>query len=112
MSPRTVAEKIAVLHGLTCAMFLLCCFATATLAEVTRLPAKRVPTQQDRDDRFAVFDNHKVHYRSYGQGEEAIVFIHGAMGNLANWRLQEHAFDGRSRVILIDLPGHGQSDKP
>jgi pimeloyl-ACP methyl ester carboxylesterase len=28
------------------------------------------------------------------------------------WRDQQPAFDKKSRVILIDLPGHGKSDKP
>jgi pimeloyl-ACP methyl ester carboxylesterase len=28
------------------------------------------------------------------------------------WRYQVPAFDGKIRMILVDLPGHGQSDKP
>ena len=28
------------------------------------------------------------------------------------WRMQVPAFETKSRVIAIDLPGHGRSDKP
>lgn len=62
--------------------------------------------------RFASFDNHRVHYLSYGAGEDAVVFVHGGMGNLHRWQKQVPVFAGRTRLLLLDLPGHGQSDKP
>lgn len=60
----------------------------------------------------ASLDGTRIHYLSYGKGREAIVFIHGWTCNLDNWRDQISDFEKRSRVIAIDLPGHGQSDKP
>ncbi|MCI0491125.1 MAG: alpha/beta hydrolase [Blastocatellia bacterium] len=61
---------------------------------------------------FARFDNHRIHYKSHGTGDEALVFVHGGVGNMNIWRLQVPAFKDKKRIILIDLPGHGQSDKP
>jgi len=49
---------------------------------------------------------------NYGKGPEALVLIHGWTCNLDYWRDQIPDFEKRSRVIAIDLPGHGQSDKP
>jgi haloalkane dehalogenase len=63
------------------------------------------------DSRFALLDGHKIHYETYGAGEEAVVFVHGAMSDLTYWRPQISAMEGK-RVILVDLPGHGLSDKP
>lgn len=60
---------------------------------------------------FASFDGVKVHYESYGAGKEAIVFIHGWTCDLTFWRGQAPLYSKR-RSLLIDLPGHGQSDKP
>jgi pimeloyl-ACP methyl ester carboxylesterase len=66
----------------------------------------RAPSQ------FAKLDDIGIHYKSLGQGDAALVFIHGWTCDLTFWRAQVPAFDGKVRIVLIDLPGHGQSDKP
>jgi pimeloyl-ACP methyl ester carboxylesterase len=63
--------------------------------------------------RFARFDGLRVHYESHGAGSEALVFIHGWVCDLTFWRGQEALFNQPNRrALLIDLPGHGSSDKP
>ncbi len=62
--------------------------------------------------RYADCDRMKVHYKSLGTGETALVFVHGWTCDLTSWRYQVPAFDGKVRMVLIDLPGHGKSDKP
>jgi pimeloyl-ACP methyl ester carboxylesterase len=62
--------------------------------------------------RFATLDGLRVHYKSIGSGDRALVFVHGWTCDLTFWRDQVDAFAGRMRVVLVDLPGHGQSDKP
>jgi pimeloyl-ACP methyl ester carboxylesterase len=47
-----------------------------------------------------------------GSGKTALVFVHGWTADLTAWQFQVPAFDGKVRMLLIDLPGHGQSDKP
>ena len=59
----------------------------------------------------ARYDGGKVHYESYGTGPEAIVFIHGWTCDLTFWRGQSPVYEKR-RSLLVDLPGHGQSDTP
>jgi pimeloyl-ACP methyl ester carboxylesterase len=61
--------------------------------------------------RFAPFAGGRVHYESYGEGTEALVFIHGWTCDLTFWRAQAPLYEQR-RSLLIDLPGHGESDKP
>ncbi|MBU2546934.1 MAG: alpha/beta hydrolase [Proteobacteria bacterium] len=61
---------------------------------------------------WAELDGLRVHYLDYGQGEAALVFIHGWACDSSFWRLQEPVFSDGHRVLLVDLPGHGQSDKP
>lgn len=77
-------------------------------------PAARAHTAAaaDGQSHFAKFEGNKVHYLSYGKGSEALVLIHGWTCNLDYWRDQVPDFAKRNRVIAIDLPGHGQSDKP
>src|SRR4029450_4289348 len=69
---------------------------------------KSVPAES----RFTMLDGARIHYVNYGKGGEALVLIHGWTCNLDNWRDQFPDFAKRNRVIAIDLPGHGQSDKP
>jgi pimeloyl-ACP methyl ester carboxylesterase len=57
-------------------------------------------------------DGVQVHYKTYGRGAEGLVFIHGATCDLGFWRLQLPFLDGTRHVVLVDLPGHGKSDKP
>jgi pimeloyl-ACP methyl ester carboxylesterase len=57
------------------------------------------------------YDGARVHYESYGAGKEAVVFIHGWTCDLTFWRAQAPFYKAH-RSLLIDLPGHGQSDKP
>jgi pimeloyl-ACP methyl ester carboxylesterase len=64
------------------------------------------------ESRFTTLDGARIHYVNYGKGTEALVLIHGWTCNLDFWRDQVPDFAKRNRVIAIDLPGHGQSDKP
>jgi len=83
-------------------------FAAAVFSSTASSQAKETPSQ----DRFAKLDAMRVHYQNYGEGKEAIVFIHGWSCNLNFWKANIPAFTKQSRVIAIDLPGHGESDKP
>jgi len=64
------------------------------------------------ESRWAKLDGARIHYVNYGKGSEALVLVHGWTCNIDNWRDQFPDFAKRNRVIAIDLPGHGQSDKP
>lgn len=66
----------------------------------------------DGESQYAKLDGARVHYKSYGKGKDALVLVHGWTCNLENWREQIPEFAKRNRVIALDLPGHGLSDKP
>jgi pimeloyl-ACP methyl ester carboxylesterase len=83
-------------------------FAAAVLSSTALSQAKETPSR----DHFVKLDAMRVHYQNYGEGKEAIVFIHGWTCNLNFWKANIPAFAKQSRVIAIDLPGHGESDKP
>lgn len=75
--------------------------------------ADATPQALDRiSSSFAQLDGSRVHYKSVGKGDTALVFVHGWTADIRSWRFQVPAFAGKMRLILIDLPGHGQSDKP
>lgn len=53
-----------------------------------------------------------MHYTEYGVGENALLFVHGWSCDETFWAAQAPALGSKFHVITIDLPGHGQSDKP
>jgi pimeloyl-ACP methyl ester carboxylesterase len=66
----------------------------------------------DGESHFISVGVNRVHYVTVGNGNHAIVFVHGWSCNLGFWREQIAALADQARLILIDLPGHGRSDKP
>ena len=65
---------------------------------------------------FADVGGYNMHYVDVPAGENAdlptLVFIHGASGNLRDQKLAfEEPLKGRGRMIFIDRPGHGYSDR-
>lgn len=73
------------------------------------LASVSVTTAQEK---FAKLDANKIHYVSEGKGKDAVVLVHGWGCNLTLWRDQIAELSKRNRVIALDLPGHGTSDKP
>ena len=61
---------------------------------------------------FISAGTNRIHYVTAGQGERTLVFVHGWACHLGFWREQVAALADKARLIFVDLPGHGQSDKP
>jgi pimeloyl-ACP methyl ester carboxylesterase len=64
------------------------------------------------ESKFVDVDHLRVHYTNYGKGDTALFFVHGWSCDETVWAEQAPALAEKIRVITIDLPGHGQSDKP
>jgi pimeloyl-ACP methyl ester carboxylesterase len=57
--------------------------------------------------------NHtELQIRDYEHEGEAIIFLHFSGANLMMWQPVVPYFQDHFRIILIDLRGHGKSDKP
>lgn len=92
-------NAIALSGGLICAVVFA--FSQHSLAETATGIARSVS-----------LDDAKVHYTEYGAGENALLFVHGWSCDETFWAGQAAALGSKLHVITIDLPGHGQSDKP
>ena len=93
--------------------FLLAASALLTLATLTQTQtASAQPKASQPESRFAKLDKARVHYVDYGKGDDALVLIHGWTQSIDAWRDQIPELAKHYRVIALDLPGHGKSDKP
>jgi pimeloyl-ACP methyl ester carboxylesterase len=88
------------------------CVAASLFAFAGCATAPKIKTLADGKSHFASFGTNRVHYVTVGQGRHTIVFVHCWAGNLGFWREQVPVLADKARLVLIDLPGHGQSDKP
>lgn len=53
----------------------------------------------------------RVRYLAMGAGGDALLLLHGFGGDLNNWLFNQEPLAHERRVVAIDLPGHGESDK-
>src|SRR5215212_2214691 len=84
------------------------------LGLVALLISSAVALRSERQgvSRSVSLDGAKVHYTDYGAGENALLFVHGWSCDETFWTGQAPALAAKFHVITVDLPGHGQSDKP
>lgn len=62
-------------------------------------------------EKYAVSsDNQKIHYKESGNGNTAIILIHGWLGNTEWWDEQQKFLAPNYHIIQMDLAGHGKSD--
>ncbi|WP_347354769.1 acetoin dehydrogenase dihydrolipoyllysine-residue acetyltransferase subunit [Intrasporangium sp.] len=57
---------------------------------------------------------HRISYETLGPQdgtEPAVVLVHGYGGDKASWLFVEEPLSDGRRVVALDLPGHGESDK-
>jgi len=54
-------------------------------------------------------DGVPIHFQVQGQGEPALVFIHGWCMDSSYWDKQVAHFEGKHTVVALDLVGHGDS---
>lgn len=54
-------------------------------------------------------DGTPISYEIYGDGEPALLFVHGWSCDARYWRAQVPHFSKKHRVVALDLAGHGHS---
>ena len=85
------------------------------VAATVLLMSCSVPTQPPRplDPQDSFYDHRGVKIRFRTSGTVApVVFIHGVGGSLDTWRYVTDDLKTNHQLILLDLKGHGLSDRP
>jgi pimeloyl-ACP methyl ester carboxylesterase len=74
-----------------------------------------IPTQFDAIERMPVHtvlvQGQRIAYLDVGAGPP-VILIHGFGGSMWQWEYQQHQLSQHFRVLTLDLPGAGLSDKP
>ncbi len=91
-----------------------CALVALLLAALTAIGAVVIERQYPPAGRFVEVAGGRLHVLELGAAndEPPVVLLHGASGNLQDMRLiLGERLSQRHRVILIDRPGHGWSDR-
>ena len=64
-----------------------------------------------RDGTAISADGTAIHYREGGRGDATLVFVHGWLGDVSVWDEEMRHFAPKSRVVALDLAGHGSSGR-
>ena len=83
------------------AIAVICLFIVACATSNARVQGKESTTKSA--------DGSRIAYGVSGQGEPAIVFVHGWLGDHTVWQYQMAHFSGKHQVVWLDLAGHGAS---
>jgi pimeloyl-ACP methyl ester carboxylesterase len=74
-----------------------------------------IPTQFDAIERISIHTvlvhDQRIAYLDVGAGPP-VILIHGFGGSMWQWEQQQHSLSQHFRVLTLDLPGAGLSDKP
>jgi pimeloyl-ACP methyl ester carboxylesterase len=74
-----------------------------------------IPAQFETIERIPVhtvlIHDQRIAYLDVGTGP-SVILIHGFGGSMWQWEHQQHALSKHFRVLTLDLPGAGLSDKP
>nr|MBA3416020.1 alpha/beta fold hydrolase [Chloroflexia bacterium] len=74
----------------------------------------RASAAQPREERVELPDGMSLQALVAGPADAPVtlVFLHGLGGSLSTWSQLMGEFVDKARLIALDLPGHGRSDKP
>jgi pimeloyl-ACP methyl ester carboxylesterase len=93
-------------------LFALCLL---TLLSEACAPTSPIPSQFEAFERIPIHTvtvhEQRIAYLDVGTGPP-IILIHGFGGSMWQWEHQQHALAEHFRVLTLDLPGSGLSDKP
>lgn len=93
-------------------LFALCLLAL--LCEACA-PTSPIPSQFETFERIPIHSvtvhEQRIAYLDVGTGPP-VILIHGFGGSMWQWEHQQHALAEHFRVLTLDLPGSGLSDKP
>jgi pimeloyl-ACP methyl ester carboxylesterase len=99
----------ALTTGFITAAALAACRPRSEAADRTKAETSQAATAEAKIASVKAPDGVEIRYQVAGEGEPAIVFVHGWSCDRSYWRHQLDHFASSHRVLAVDLGGHGES---
>ncbi len=92
---------------------LILCLVSYLMTACT--PSSQIPPYFEAFERIPIktvlVQGQRIAYLDVGTGPP-VILIHGFGGSIWQWEFQQHTLSRHVRVLTLDLPGSGLSDKP
>jgi len=83
--------------------------AVSSAAEYKKLDYE--PRVYDFESKYADINGINICYIDEGAGDQVIIFVHGLSGTMYNFMDSIRYYSKSHRVVALDLPGHGNSER-
>jgi pimeloyl-ACP methyl ester carboxylesterase len=106
---KTVVRIVLILLGIVLVVVLLGPFLVPVPALEDTVPPEQLA---DPDSRFVEVDGLRVHYKMAGEGEPALVLLHGFAASTYSWREVMAPLAQKATVVAFDRPAFGLTERP
>ncbi len=106
-------KKLGKIVLITLAVLLALILIGPLVAPVPALEGVAPPEQlADPDSQFIDIDGVTVHYKEAGQGDTALLLLHGFASSTYSWREVMQPLAEDARVVAFDRPAFGLTERP
>lgn len=105
---RACGELIAVIDGENASEKDIDSFIEKASLDVAAIRSRNA---EEAGAKFVEAYGHRIRYLASGHGGTPVLLLHGFGGDLNSWLFNRPALASGRKVIALDLPGHGGSDK-
>jgi pimeloyl-ACP methyl ester carboxylesterase len=99
--------------GIGLILVLLAVLVVPLVIPIPPIPAAATPQElADPDSRFLEIGDLTVHYKRMGEGEPALLLLHGFLASTQSWRRIMPALAQDTTVIAFDRPAFGLTERP
>jgi pimeloyl-ACP methyl ester carboxylesterase len=113
---RTVSRRVVRIFRVLLVCLAVLLFLLAAVPLIIPIPPleNTAPPQElsGADSRFFDWNSIEVHYQMFGQGDMAIVLLHGFASSTFSWREVVAPLATTARVIAYDRPAFGLTERP
>jgi len=106
-------RRIMRILGIALVVLLVLVLVVPLLIPIPPLDGTQPPEAlADPDSCFMDVDGVRLHYKDMGQGEPALILLHGFAASVFSWREVMAPLSQQNRVIAFDRPAFGLTQRP
>ena len=92
-------------------IFLFCAVVVASAALSVDDTVEYKPREYGFEAKYVTINGLRICYVDEGSGERVLILVHGLSGSIYNWTGAIRHYSSSYRVVALDLPGHGDSER-
>jgi pimeloyl-ACP methyl ester carboxylesterase len=109
MKKKRILRILLIVFGAMIAILLIGPFLVPVPSLTDTVPHRELG---EEDSKFIELNGLDVHYKEMGQGEPALILLHGFAASVYSWREVMEPLTAYGRVVAFDRPAFGYTERP